>query len=70
MNLYSKTLHHVNHKDFKKVCQRQLDEQKLVCLEKTKIEKELKEIKNISSPLKSDWRQELFSAEQNNSNRA
>ena len=65
MSVYSKALHHVNNKDFKKTRQRCLDEQKFLSLkirEKEILEQqEIKQIKEISSLLKSDWKSELFS---------
>jgi hypothetical protein len=65
MGLYTKALHHVNNKDFKKVHQRRCDEQKSFYLEekKNKIveQKELEEIKNLSSQFKSNWRKEMYS---------
>jgi hypothetical protein len=64
MSIYSKALRHVNHKDFKKTHHRILDEQKLSSFEKKQFikegQKEIKEIKKLSSPLKSDWRSDLF----------
>jgi hypothetical protein len=63
MGVYSKTLHHVNNKNFKKTRQRHLDEQKFLSLkirEKEILEQqEIEQIKEISSPFKSDWRKEL-----------
>lgn len=64
MGVYSKTLHHVNNKDFKKTHQRRLDEEKFLSLkirEKEILEQqEVEQIKEISSSLKSDWKSELF----------
>ena len=64
MGVYSKTLHHVNNKDFKKTRQRHLDEEKFLSLkikEKEILEQqEVEQIKEISSSLKSDWKSELF----------
>lgn len=63
MSIYSRTLKHVNHKDFRKTHQRYLGEQEV--LRKIKEEKliqekkELEEIKKLSSPFKSNWREEL-----------
>jgi hypothetical protein len=67
MSIYSKALRHVNHKDFKKTHHRILDEQKLSSFEKKQFikegQKEIKEIKKLSSSLKSDWRSDLFPEE-------
>jgi len=64
MGVYSKTLHHVNNRDFKKTRQRHLDEEKFLSLkirEKEILEQqEVEQIKEISSSLKSDWKSELF----------
>jgi hypothetical protein len=64
MGVYSKTLHHVNNKDFKKTRQRHLDEKNFLSLkirEKEILEQqEVEQIKEISSSLKSDWKSELF----------
>ena len=64
MGVYSKTLHHVNNKDFKKTHQRHLDEQKFLSLKIREQEileqKEVEQIKDISLPFKSDWKSELF----------
>jgi hypothetical protein len=64
MGVYSKALHHVNNKDFKKTHQRRLDEEKFLSLkirEKEILEQqEVEQIKEISSSLKSDWKSELF----------
>jgi len=63
MSIYSRTLKHVNHKDFRRTHQRYLGEQEV--LRKIKEEKliqekkELEEIKKLSSPFKSNWRKEL-----------
>jgi len=63
MSIYSRTLKHVNHKDFRRTHQRYLGEQEV--LRKIKEEKliqekkELEEIKKLSSPFKSNWREEL-----------
>ena len=64
MSVYSKALRHVDSKDFRKTRQRCLDEQKVL----RKIEreqqlqerKEVEEIKNLSLPYQSNWREELF----------
>lgn len=64
MGVYSKTLHHVNNKNFKKTRQRHLDEQKFLSLKIREQEileqQEVEQIKEISSSLKSDWKSELF----------
>jgi len=64
MSVYSKTLKHVNHKDFRRTHQRHLGEQEVLRkIEKEKLiqeKKELEEIKKISSPLKSNWRKDLL----------
>jgi uncharacterized small protein (DUF1192 family) len=64
MGVYSKTLHHVNNKNFKKTRQRHLDEQKFLSLKIREQEilehQEIQQIKKISSPLKSDWKSELL----------
>jgi len=64
MSVYSRTLKHVNHKDFRRTHQRHLGEQEVLRkIEKEKLiqeKKELEEIKKISSPLKSNWRKDLL----------
>ena len=63
MGVYSKTLHHVNNKNFKKTHQRRLDEEKFLSLKIREQEileqQEVEQIKEISSSLKSNWRKEL-----------
>jgi len=63
MSIYSRTLKHVNHKDFRRTHQRHLDEQEVLCKierqKNLKEKKEIKEIKKLSSPFKSNWREEL-----------
>jgi len=64
MSIYSRTLKHVNHKDFRRTHQRHLGEQKVLRkIEEEKLiqeKKKLEEIKKISSPLKSNWRKDLL----------
>ena len=68
MGVYSKALRHVDSKDFRKTRQRHLDEQKVL----RKIEreqqlqekKEVEEIKKLATPLKYDWRSDIFSQEE------
>jgi len=68
MSVYSKALRHVDSKDFRKTRQRRLDEQKVLCKieksQKLQEKKELEEIKKLSTPLKCDWRSDLFSQEE------
>ena len=68
MGLYTKALHHVSNKDFKKTHQRRCDEQKVLCKiekkQKLQERKELNYIEKLSSPFKSDWRTELFVEEE------
>jgi len=63
MSVYSRTLKHVNHKDFRRTHQRHLGEQevlrKIERQKNLKEKKEIKEIKKLSSPFKSNWREEL-----------
>jgi len=59
----SRILHHVSTKDFKKVYQRELDEQKKVLSEKIKVEEENKKIQEAAKPYKSNWRSTLTEAE-------
>jgi len=63
MSVYSKTLKHVNHKDFKRTRQRHLDENKVLReIEKEKKlqeKKEIEEIRRLSLPFKSNWRKEI-----------
>lgn len=68
MSVYSKALRHVDNKDFRKTHQRRLDEQKVL----RKIEreqqlqerKEVEEIKKLATPLKYDWRSDIFPQEE------
>ena len=59
----SRILHHVGVKDFKKVHQRKLDEQKKVLSEKIKVEEEKKKIEEAAKRFKSDWRSTLTESE-------
>jgi len=63
MSIYSRTLKHVNHKDFRRTRQRHLDEQEVLCKierqKNLKEKKEIKEIKKLSLPYQSNWREEL-----------
>lgn len=64
MGLYTKALHHVNNKDFKKTHQHRCNEQKFLYLEEKKnkeiSQKEINEIKKLSDPFKSNWRGEMY----------
>lgn len=68
MGLYTKALHHVSNKDFKKTHQRRCDEQKVLCKiekkQKLQERKKIEENKKLSLPFKSDWRSELFVEEE------
>lgn len=64
MGIYTKALHHVNNKDFKRTHQHRCNEQKFLYLEEKKnkeiSQKEINEIKKLSYPFKSNWRGEMY----------
>ena len=62
----SRILRHVGKRDFKKVHQRQVDEQRELAAKKLKewqeAEEERRQIEEIARPYKSDWRRDLIEA--------
>lgn len=68
MSIYSKALQHVDSKDFRKTHQRRLDEQKVLRRiereQQLQERKEVEEIKKLATPLKYDWRSDIFPQEE------